>query len=167
MVEEAKEIRENLLKCGITTTAEYLTSKLNVAADWESRNSLDSLEWILSHQIFQNVCQIRGFPGIDLFASRLSDTNLRCRKTRSSQSRSRCISTELGTQITVCFSSILHDSKSSQQNTQGKSSKADINNASLDNRSLMPKDFEHVSQESYFPALEKKNKKSQNGNSLV
>ena len=47
-------------------------SKLNLTADWESRNILDSSEWMLSHQIFQKVCQIRGFPEIDLFASRLS-----------------------------------------------------------------------------------------------
>ena len=46
-------------------------------------------------------------------------------KTRSSQLCNRCTSTELGTQIPVCFSSILLDSKNSQQNTQGKSSKTD------------------------------------------
>ena len=42
-----------------------------------------------------------------------SDTNVRCMKTRSSQSCSRCISTELGTQIPVYLSPILHDFKSS------------------------------------------------------
>ena len=49
----------------------------------------------------------------------------------------------------------MQDSKSSQQNTQGKSSEADINNPSLDNTSLVSKNFEHVNQESYFTALEK------------
>ena len=73
-----------------------------------------------------------------------SDTNLRCLETRSSQSCNRCISTELGTQIPVCFSPILHDSKCSQQNAQGKSSKVGINNPSLDNTSLLSKDFEHI-----------------------
>ena len=42
MVELAIEIWEYLLKWGITITAEYC--KLNVAADWESRNTLDSSE---------------------------------------------------------------------------------------------------------------------------
>ena len=42
MVELAIEIWEYLLKWGITITAEYC--QLNVAADWESRNSLDSSE---------------------------------------------------------------------------------------------------------------------------
>ena len=55
----------------------------------------------------------------------------------------------------VCFSFILHDSKSSQQDTQGKGSKGDINNPSLKNTSLVSKDFEHVNQESYFAASEK------------
>ena len=33
---------------------------------------MDSSEWMLSHQIFQKVCQIKSFPKTDLFASRLS-----------------------------------------------------------------------------------------------
>ena len=61
----------------------------------------------------------------------------------------------------ICFSLILHDSKSSQQNTQEKSSQADINNPSLDNTSLVSKDFEHVNQEHYFAALEKEPSHSQ------
>ena len=72
MVGLAKEIWEYIFKWVTTITTEYLPSKLNVAAEWESRNSLYSSEWMLSHQIFQKVCQIRGFPEIDLFASRLS-----------------------------------------------------------------------------------------------
>ena len=72
VIELAKEICEYLLKWGITITAEYLSNELNVAADWESRNSLDSSEWMLSHKIFQKVCQIRGSPDLDLLASLLS-----------------------------------------------------------------------------------------------
>ena len=45
-------------------------------------------------------------------------------ETRSPRLCNRCISTELDTQIPACFSPILLDSKSSQQNNQGKSSKA-------------------------------------------
>ena len=99
----------------------------------------------------------KGFSryGFVCIPSIVSDINLRCMKTRSSQSCNRCNSTELGTQIPLCFSPILHDSKSSQLNTQGKSSKAGINNPSLDNTSLVCKDYEHVNQESYFAALEK------------
>ena len=60
----------------------------------------------------------------------------------------------------------MHDSKSSQQNTQGTSPQAHINNPSLGNTSLVSKDFEHVNQESYFAALEKgPSEKSQRGNS--
>ena len=60
------------MKWGITITAEYLPSELNLTVDWESRNILDSSEWMLSHQNIQKVCQIRGFPEIDFIASRLS-----------------------------------------------------------------------------------------------
>ena len=48
---------DHLLQCGITLTAEYLPSKLNVTADWESRNNSDSSEWKLAPQSFQRICQ--------------------------------------------------------------------------------------------------------------
>ena len=51
---------------------------------------------------------------------------------------------------------MLQDSKIFQQNTQGISSKSNINNPSLGNTSLVSKDFEHINQEFYFAALEKK-----------
>ena len=66
MIELAKKNWEHLLKWGITITAEYLPSELNLIADLESRNILDCLEWMLSHQIFQNVYQIRGLTEICL-----------------------------------------------------------------------------------------------------
>ena len=66
MVELTKEIWDYLLNWGITITAEYLPSELNLAADWESRNNLESSKWMLSHQSFQKVCQIKGFPEICL-----------------------------------------------------------------------------------------------------
>ena len=72
MAEVAKEIWEYFWKCGISITPEYLPSELNVAADWESQNNLDSSERMLSHQNFLKVCQINSFSEIDLFASRLS-----------------------------------------------------------------------------------------------
>ena len=85
-----------------------------------------------------------------------SDTNLCCIESRFSQSCYRCISTGLGTQIPVRFSSILRDSKNSQQNTLGNNSKENINNPSLENTHLVYKNFEHVNQESYFAALDKR-----------
>ena len=44
LVQLAIEIWDHLLQCGITLTAEYLPSKLNVTADWESRNNSGSSE---------------------------------------------------------------------------------------------------------------------------
>ena len=48
-------------------TAEYLRGRLNTRVDWPSRNFQDSL---LSPRVFQNICVKRGFPELDLFASR-------------------------------------------------------------------------------------------------
>ena len=72
LVQLAKEIWDLLLQCGITVTAEYFPSKLNVTADWESRNNSDSSEWKLAPQSFQRIYHLRRTPETDLFASRLS-----------------------------------------------------------------------------------------------
>ena len=45
---------------------------LNVEADWQSRNSREASEWKLWPKVFQELCQRRGMPKIDLFVSRLS-----------------------------------------------------------------------------------------------
>ena len=68
----AKRIWEYLLSNAITLTVEYIPSKLNTAADWESRNTWDSSEWKLDPVIFRQICQILGKPQVDLFASRVS-----------------------------------------------------------------------------------------------
>ena len=68
----SKEIWDYLLGKGITITAEYLPGILNQEADSESRSVKDSSEWKLKTAVFQKVCQARGTPSIDLFASRLS-----------------------------------------------------------------------------------------------
>ena len=67
----SKEIWKYLLDKQIIITAEYLSSKLNVRADWESRNCRDMSDWKLDWGIFQKITRVRGFPEIDLFASRL------------------------------------------------------------------------------------------------
>ena len=67
----AKEIWDFLLKKQIKITAEYLPGVLNTQADIASRHFHDSSEWLLSPQVFQQICQVWGRPDMDLFASRL------------------------------------------------------------------------------------------------
>ena len=52
LVQLAKEIWDHLLECGITLTAEYLPSILNVTADRDSRNNSNSSERKLAPQLF-------------------------------------------------------------------------------------------------------------------
>jgi len=68
----SKELWEFILAQGITITAEHLPGKLNVEADTQSRMVNDSSEWKLSPIVFNKLCQQRGVPSIDLFASRTS-----------------------------------------------------------------------------------------------
>lgn len=68
----SKEIWEYLLRHGITVTAEYLPGILSGEADWESRNTQDSSEWMLHVKVFARICQILDTPVVDLFASRTS-----------------------------------------------------------------------------------------------
>ena len=68
----SKEIWQYLLKHQIIITVEYLPSSLTVEADWHSQNSSDPSGWKLCPKVFQQVCQRRGTPKVDFFASRLS-----------------------------------------------------------------------------------------------
>ena len=70
MIAISKEIWGFALSKEIMLTAEYPLGRLNVSADWTSRNSQDSSEWILSPRVFQEICVKWGFPELDLFASR-------------------------------------------------------------------------------------------------
>ena len=67
----AKEIWDFLLKKQIKITAEYLPGVLNTQADIAYRHFHDSSKWLLSPQVFQQICQVWGRPDMDLFASRL------------------------------------------------------------------------------------------------
>ena len=53
----------------MTITVEYLPSSLNILANLESRQTVDSSEQILSQKLFQNLCLNLGAPAVDLFAS--------------------------------------------------------------------------------------------------
>ena len=68
----SKEIWQYLLKRKITITPEYLPGSMNVEADRESRQTRDCSEWKLNSTIFMKLCQIRGTPEMDLFASSVS-----------------------------------------------------------------------------------------------
>ena len=90
LVQLAKEIWDHLLECGITLTAEYLPSILNVTADRDSRNNSNSSERKLAPQLFQRASQLRGTPEINLF-----DQDLLFVEARSIEPSSRCLPTKL------------------------------------------------------------------------
>ena len=72
MIDITKRIWTFLLRKKISLTVEYIPSELNTAADWESRNWVDSSEWSLNQSVFKDICTHWGEPEIDLFASRIS-----------------------------------------------------------------------------------------------
>ena len=72
MIKLSKEIWDYLLSHGITITTEYLPTKLNIIADRESREKVDSSELKLDPKVFQRLVQLMGNPAVDFFASRLS-----------------------------------------------------------------------------------------------
>ena len=72
LLQVAKEIWYYLLANRIAVTAEYLSSSLNIQADWQSRNHKYSSDWKLNLKIFFQIVKIRRIPQIDLFASRLN-----------------------------------------------------------------------------------------------
>ena len=72
LLSRAKEIWDYLESKQIELVVEWLPTKLNDRADFQSRNVKDSSEWKLDPQIFREVERIWGSPSIDLFASRTS-----------------------------------------------------------------------------------------------
>ena len=67
----SKSIWNYLLSHQITITAEYLPLRLNVRANWESRNATDSSNRKLHQKVYLKVTELLGTPAVDLFASRL------------------------------------------------------------------------------------------------
>ncbi|XP_044144824.1 uncharacterized protein LOC122933830 [Bufo gargarizans] len=51
-------------------SATHLKGSQNSRADFLSRHRIDAGEWNLNKQVFRQVCQLWGYPEIDLFASR-------------------------------------------------------------------------------------------------
>jgi hypothetical protein len=72
LVERAKELWAYLASKEISISAEWLPTKLNGRADFQSRNVSDSSEWKLDPTIFREICAHWGQPTVDLFASRTS-----------------------------------------------------------------------------------------------
>lgn len=64
-------IWEFLLDQGVSLTASWIPSALNVEADGGSRRKPNSSEWLLNPQVFLRVTKILGYPQIDAFASRI------------------------------------------------------------------------------------------------
>ena len=67
----SKSIWNYLLSHQITITAEYIPSRLNVRADWDSRNATDSSDRKLHQKVYLKVTKPLGTPAVDRFASRL------------------------------------------------------------------------------------------------
>ncbi len=72
LLNRAKEIWDYLELKQIELVVEWLPTKLNVEADFQSRNVQDPTEWKLDPKIFVAIGEILGCPSIDLFASRTS-----------------------------------------------------------------------------------------------
>ena len=71
LLKTRKSVWNYLLFCQIISTAEYCPNRLNVRADWESRNATDSSDWKLHQIFFLKIAKLLGTPAVDLFASRL------------------------------------------------------------------------------------------------
>ena len=70
LMKVTQEIWEFCLERQIILTSEYLPGKMNVEADWQSRNFRDSSDWQLKESVFHSLNKIWGPFCLDLFASR-------------------------------------------------------------------------------------------------
>ena len=70
LLQEAQTLWDFCLQREILLSAEYLPGRLNIQADWESRNSSDPSDWQLGISLFKSINQRWGPLQIDLFANR-------------------------------------------------------------------------------------------------
>ena len=68
----AREIWEWLEQQELWVLIAHIPGRLNVIADYQSRNFKDNVEWQLSHRIFRKACKLLSTPKVDLFASRIT-----------------------------------------------------------------------------------------------
>ena len=64
------EIWEFYIKGGVYISAAHIPGKENLIADLASREFQDSLEWMLSLEVFKYLVELFQLPDIDMFASR-------------------------------------------------------------------------------------------------
>ena len=72
LLRRSKEIWDYLESKQMELSVEWLPTKLNDRADFQSRNVQDSSEWKLDPCVFQEIVRRMGSPSVDLFASRTS-----------------------------------------------------------------------------------------------
>ena len=65
LLKTSKSIWNYLLSHQITITAKYLPSRLNVRADWKSRNATGSYDWTLHQKVFLKITKVWGTPTAD------------------------------------------------------------------------------------------------------
>ena len=110
MIKLNKEIWDYLLSRGITITTEYLPSKLNITADRDSREKVDSSEWKLDPGVFQGLVQlIENQPSgrFVCISTKSSITPVHNLETGSIQSGHRCNASGLVSVLPVCLSPLL------------------------------------------------------------
>ena len=89
---------------------EYLSSALNVHADWESRNAKANSEWKIDVSFFQEIVTHMGQHSGSVCIQNLPPTSsIHCMETRLRQYGNRCIPSSLGQGLQFSFSSIQLD----------------------------------------------------------
>ena len=89
---------------------EYLSSALNVHADWGSRNAKANSEWKIDVSFFQKiVTHVGQHSGCVCIQNLPPTSSIHCMKTRLRQYGNRCIPSSLRQGLKFCFSSIQLD----------------------------------------------------------
>ena len=110
---------------------------------------MDWSGWILKPQVFQALCDIRGTPNIDFFASRVFHQLLCFLETGPIQQGEGCISKVMGTPKGVCFPTFQPDWKSVLKSSNGHDPDLTVN-SNLAKSPLVSTSFSDVSKQTDF-----------------
>ena len=118
----SKSIRNYLLSHQITITAEYLPSRLNDRADWESRNATDSSDWQLRQKLYLKITKLlTNTDNRSVCLQAVSPTSpVYGMEARSKQFCNRCNAAGLEQNVWFCIPTLQFDRLIDKQGSSGK-----------------------------------------------
>ena len=133
LVKISKSIWNYLLSHQITITAEYPPSRLNVRADWESRNARDSSVWKLHQKVYLKITSSRS----NCLQAASPTSSIYGMEARSKQFCNRCNAAGLEQNVWFCIPTLQLDWSGDKEGSSGKCRGNDTSDTHMEDTTLV------------------------------